>query len=138
MVPMTTLAEQILVIESELSQLETKRKLLLQKLYDLKIAQNAGEQKSKYSTLEKLNIFNDLFAGRRDVYAQGFESRKYMKMGYYPACANADNMTLCKRGIIRCSKCPHRKYALFDFQVIKNHLRVKIRKEGVLLRVCIR
>ena len=119
---MTTLAEQILAIESELQQLENKRKLLLQQLYDLKTAQNVREQKSNYSTLEKLQIFNNLFAGRRDVYARGFESRKYMKMGYYPACANADNPSLCQRGRIRCSKCPHRKYASFDFQVIKNHL----------------
>ena len=51
---MTTLAEQILAIESELQQLENKRKLLLQRLYDLKTAQNAREQKSNYSTLEKL------------------------------------------------------------------------------------
>lgn len=95
---MTTLAEQILAIESELQQLENKRKLLLQQLYDLKTAQNVREQKSNYSTLEKLQIFNNLFAGRRDVYARGFESRKYMKMGYYPACANADNPSLCQRG----------------------------------------
>ncbi len=51
-----------------------------------------------------------------------------MKMGYYPACVNADNPSLCQRGRIRCSKCPNRKFAPFDFQVIKNHLQGQDKK----------
>ena len=49
-------------------------------------------------------------------------------MGYYPACVNADNPSLCQRGRIRCSKCPNRKFAPFDFQVIKNHLQGQDKK----------
>ena len=80
------------------------------------------EVSSSFSILEKLQLFNDLFIGRRDVYARGFQSKKYNKMGYSPACANADNKTLCQRGRIRCLDCPNRVFAQFDLKAIKMHL----------------
>lgn len=43
-------------------------------------------------------------------------------MGYSPACANADNKTLCQRGRIRCLDCPNRVFAQFDLKAIKMHL----------------
>lgn len=43
-------------------------------------------------------------------------------MGYSPACANADNKTLCQRGRIRCSDCPNRVFAQFELKAIKMHL----------------
>ena len=80
------------------------------------------EVSSSFSILEKLQLFNDLFIGRRDVYARGFQSKKYNKMGYSPACVNADNKTLCQRGKIRRSDCPNRVFAQFDLKAIKMHL----------------
>lgn len=117
-----SLTEKIRTIEAELRSIEQRKNRLLQQLYELKAAQSQSEVSSSFSTLEKLQLFNDLFVGRRDVYAKGFQSKKYNKMGYSPACANADNKTLCQRGRIRCSDCPNRAFAQFDLKVIKMHL----------------
>ena len=125
---MTSLTEKIVAIETELRQLEKRRNFLLQSLYDLKAAQSARETKSQFTPLEKLKIFESLFVGRRDVYARGFKSAKYQKMGYSPACANADNSALCRKGQIRCSQCPNRKFADFNLLVIKNHLQGRDQK----------
>lgn len=126
---MTSLTEKIVAIETELRQLEKRRTFLLQSLYDLKAAQSVSETKSQFTPLEKLKIFESLFVGRRDVYARGFKSAKYQKMGYSPACVNADNSALCRKGKIRCSQCPNRKFADFNLQVIKNHLQGRDQKE---------
>ncbi|HJI94482.1 MAG TPA: DEAD/DEAH box helicase [Sutterellaceae bacterium] len=117
-----SLTEKIRTIEAELRSIEQRKNRLLQQLYELKAAQSQSEVSSSFSTLEKLQLFNDLFIGRRDVYARGFLSKKYNKMGYSPACANADNKTLCQRGRIRCLDCPNRVFAQFDLKAIKMHL----------------
>lgn len=117
-----SLTEKIRTIEAELRSIEQRKNCLLQQLYELKAIQSQSEVSSSFSTLEKLQLFNDLFVGRRDVYARGFQSKKYNKMGYSPACANADNKTLCQRGRIRCSDCPNRVLAQFELKAIKMHL----------------
>lgn len=117
-----SLTEKIRTIEAELRSIEQRKNRLLQQLYELKAIQSQSEVSSSFSTLEKLQLFNDLFVGRRDVYARGFQSKKYNKMGYSPACANADNKTLCQRGRIRCSDCPNRVFAQFELKAIKMHL----------------
>lgn len=117
-----SLTEKIRTIEAELRSIEQRKNRLLQQLYELKAAQSQSKVPSSFSTLEKLQLFNDLFVGRRDVYARGFQSKKFNKMGYSPACANADNKTLCQRGRIRCSDCPNRVFAQFDLKTIKMHL----------------
>lgn len=117
-----SLTEKIRIIEAELRSIDQKKKLLLQQLYELKAAQSQSEVPSSFSTLEKLQLFNDLFVGRRDVYARGFQSKKYNKIGYTPACANVDNVALCQRGRIRCSDCPNRVFDQFDLRAIKMHL----------------
>lgn len=125
---MPSLTEKIASVETELRQLEKRRTFLLQSLYDLKAAQSVSETKSQFTSLEKLKIFESLFVGRRDVYAKGFKSAKYQKMGYSPACVNADNPVLCRKGKIRCSQCPNRKFADFNLLVIKNHLQGRDQK----------
>ena len=117
-----SLTEKIRTIEAELRSIDQKKKRLLQQLYELKAAQSQSEVLSSFSTLEKLQLFNDLFVGRRDVYARGFQSKKYNKIGYTPACANADNAALCQRGKFRCSDCSNRLFAQFDLRAIKMHL----------------
>ena len=117
-----SLTEKIRTIEAELRSIEQRKNRLLQQLYELKAIQSQSEVSSSFSTLEKLQLFNDLFVGRRDVYARGFQSKKYNKMGYSPACVNADNKTLCQRGKIRRSDCPNRVFAQFDLKAIKMHL----------------
>ena len=117
-----SLTEKIRAIVAELRSIEQRKKLLLQQLYELKAAESQSEVPSSFSTLEKLQLFNDLFVGRRDVYARGFQSKKYNRIGYTPACANADNSDLCQRGKIRCLDCPNRVFAKLDLKAIKMHL----------------
>lgn len=116
-----SLTEKIRTIETELRSIEQKKKHLLQQLYELKAAESQSEVPSSFSTLEKLQLFNDIFVGRRYVYARGFQSKKYNRIGYTPACANADN-NLCQRGRIRCLDCPNRVFANLDLKAIKMHL----------------
>ena len=128
-----TLTEKIRAIESELRCIEQRKNRLLQQLYELQAAQSALEVPSRFSTLEKLKLFDDLFAGRRDVYAKGFQSKKYGKMAYVPACANSDNTSLCQKGKVRCSNCPNRQFARFDLQAIKKHLQGQDEKGSLFI-----
>ena len=89
-----SLTQKIREIVAQLRSIEQRKKFLLQQLYELKAAESQSEVPSSFSTLEKLQLFNDLFVGRRDVYARGFQSKKYNRIGYTPACANADNSNL--------------------------------------------
>lgn len=70
-----SLTEKIRAIVAELRLIEQRKKLLLQQLYELKAAESQSEVPSSFSTLEKLQLFNDIFVGRRDVYARGFQSK---------------------------------------------------------------
>lgn len=96
-----SLTGRIRAIEAELRSIEQRKNRLLQQLYELKAAESQSEVPSSFSTLEKLQLFNDLFVGRRDVYARGFQSKKYNRIGYTLVCANADNIDLSQRGRIR-------------------------------------
>lgn len=117
-----SLTGRIRAIEAELRSIEQRKNRLLQQLYELRAAESQSEVPSSFSSLEKLQLFNDLFVGRRDVYARGFQSKKYNRIGYTPACANADNSDLCQRGRIRCLDCPNRVFAKLDLKAIKMHL----------------
>ena len=77
----------------------------------------AGSQRavaSSFTTLEKLQLFNNFFVGRRDVYARGLQSKKSSRICYTPAWANADNSNLCQRGRIYCLDCSNRVFAKLD------------------------
>lgn len=109
-----SLTEKIRTIEAELRSIEQRKNRLLQQLYELKAIQSQSEVSSSFSTLEKLQLFNDLFVGRRDVYARGLQSKKSSRICYTPACANADNSNLCQRGRIRCLDCLNRFFVKLD------------------------
>lgn len=92
-----SLTEKIRAIEAELRSIEQRKNRLLQQLYELKVAQSQNEVPSSFSTLEKPQLFNDLFVGRRNVYARCFQSKKYNKMGYsYRIKANLKSKLLDK------------------------------------------
>lgn len=127
------LTEKIRAIVAELQSIEQRKKLLLQRLYELKAAESQSEVTSSFSTLEKLQLFNNFFVARRDVYARGFQSKKSRRICYTPACANADNSNLCQRGKIRSLDCPNRVFAKLDLKAIKMHLKVKTKRADILL-----
>lgn len=59
-----SLTGRIRAIEAELRSIEQRKNRLLQQLYELRAAESQSEVPSSFSTLEKLQLFNDfLLAG---------------------------------------------------------------------------
>ena len=75
------------------------------------------------SSEEKIRIFEEVFKGRRDIYAKRWESNKTGKSGYSPACANEFNQSKCDKPRMKCSECPYRELLPLTESIIKKHLR---------------
>ncbi len=75
------------------------------------------------SSEEKIRIFEEVFKGRKDIYAKRWESNKTGKSGYSPACANEFNQSKCDKPRMKCSECPYRELLPLTESVIKKHLR---------------
>lgn len=72
---------------------------------------------------EKIELFMRMFAGRSDVYAKRFVSKRTGQSGYAPVCGNVWRPGVCEKPKIKCSKCPHRNLLHLTPQVIYRHLR---------------
>mgnify|MGYP005767823821 CR=1 FL=1 len=94
---------------------------LKEKLYGKpkKIIKNIKEISSE----EKIRIFEEVFKGRKDIYAKRWESNKTGKSGYSPACANEFNQSKCDKPRMKCSECPYRELLPLTESIIKKHLR---------------
>ena len=75
------------------------------------------------SSEEKIRIFEEVFKGRKDIYAKRWASNKTGKSGYSPACANELNQSKCDKPRMKCSECPYRELLPLTESVIKKHLR---------------
>ena len=75
------------------------------------------------SSEEKIRIFEEVFKGRKDIYAKRWASNKTGKSGYSPACANEFNQSKCDKPRMKCSECPYRELLPLTESVIKKHLR---------------
>ena len=75
------------------------------------------------SSEEKIRIFEEVFKGRKDIYAKRWESNKTGKSGYSPACANEFNQSKCDKPRMKCSECPYRELLPLTESIIKKHLR---------------
>ena len=74
---------------------------------------------------EKIKLFMELFAGRTDVYARRYESRRTGKSGYTPVCGNEWVRGICEKPKVKCSKCQNRDLLPLTRTVIERHLRGK-------------
>lgn len=92
-----SLTGRIRAIEAELRSIEQRKNRLLQQLYELRAAESQSEVPSSFSTLEKLQLFNDLFVGRRDVYARGFQSKNTTELAIR-RLAPTQTTAICVRG----------------------------------------
>jgi len=125
------LSDEIKNIESQISILDGQKKKLTYELNSIShtalppTPQARAEKRNTvdFSTIEKINLFRNLFRGRKDIYAQRWISRRTGKSGYTPVCKNDRTPTICRKFIIRCSECPHREFAPIDNNVISGHLR---------------
>jgi len=70
---------------------------------------------------EKIELFQQLFLGREDVYPLRWENRKG-KSGYSPACANEWDKVLCGKPRVKCAQCQNRQFLPVTGEVIHDHL----------------
>ena len=75
------------------------------------------------SSLEKVELFRRLFAGRPDVFPVRWESGRSGRSGYSPACFNEWVKGVCGKPKVRCRDCPQQKFIPPDADVIERHLR---------------
>ncbi|MCL1950791.1 MAG: DEAD/DEAH box helicase family protein [Turicibacter sp.] len=68
---------------------------------------------------EKLDLFMDVFHGRRDVYARRYFSKREQKAGYAPVCGNRGDKNLCD---FKCRGCLHRSDAPLAYDAVQKHL----------------
>jgi superfamily II DNA or RNA helicase len=130
------LKNAIAAAEDELSALDARRTVLLEKIRSLRDQQIriglenvGGKLDSKEAGLtnlstqdEKIALFRNLFRGREDVYPRRFESIKTGKKGYLPVCQNEWVTGVCLKPKIRCEQCNHRMFAPVTDDVVRNHL----------------
>lgn len=104
-------------LEKELRQLLSRKKQTVDTL------NNVRPDSDTFSPQKKIELFRNLFRGRKDVFPRRFESRKTGKSGYQPVCANEWKRGLCGKPKIRCSECPYREWVPVSDAVIEKHLR---------------
>lgn len=68
---------------------------------------------------EDVDLFLNVFRGRRDVVAELWKSEKTGKTGYQPICFNEWKPDLCRKP---CRSCPNAKYRSLDDPLIRKHL----------------
>ena len=74
------------------------------------------------SLQEKVELFQSLFKGRKDVFAKRWYSDTTKKSGYQPVCEREWNRVFCDKRKYKCSECPNRKFAPLSYEHIFNHL----------------
>ncbi len=74
------------------------------------------------SLQEKVELFQGLFKGREDVFAQRWYSDTTKKSGYQPVCEREWNREFCDKRKYKCLECPNRKFAPLSYEHIFNHL----------------
>lgn len=74
------------------------------------------------SSQQKIELFNNLFIGRTDVFARRWHSTTTEKSGYQPVCANEWAEGLCDKKKYKCNVCPNRKLMPLSDEDIYNHL----------------
>ena len=75
------------------------------------------------SSLEKVDLFRRLFAGRPDVFPVRWDNRKTGRSGYSPACSNEWAKGICGKPAVKCGECPHQAFIAPSEDVIERHLR---------------
>lgn len=74
------------------------------------------------SLQEKVELFQSLFKGRKDVFAKRWYSDMTKKSGYQPVCEHEWNREFCDKRKYKCAECPNRRFATLSYEYIYNHL----------------
>lgn len=90
-----------------------------------KRAQVVGIVTSASPARDKLELFRNLFTGRKDVYAHGYR-KKDGGIGYTPACANEWKSGICPKAShqrVKCAECGNRVFPELSDAAIIAHFR---------------
>ena len=74
-------------------------------------------------SIEKVEMFRRLFAGRPDVFPVRWENKKTGRSGYSPACSNEWAKGICGKPRVKCGECPHQAFIPPSEDIIEKHLR---------------
>ncbi|PCJ45342.1 MAG: DNA helicase [Gammaproteobacteria bacterium] len=111
------------VIEQRLTEIEAERsQLLLRKKLLLKQATTAQQT---FSPEEKVQLFQNLFKGRADVFASRWQNSQG-RSGYSVACHNEWQPKLCNKPRVKCNECKNRNYKDLNSKTLYDHLAGKL------------
>lgn len=106
----------IAVAETELAELDARRTAVAERLSLLKrrptntraaVTAARVEPRDAWSATTKVELFQSLFRGRDDVYAERWERPAKRTAGYSPSCANEWRPGVCDKPRVRCGACSH-------------------------------
>lgn len=106
---------KLAALELEKKELSEKRETLLQQSSNIQVVT------TELSVNQKVELFQKLFRGRPDIFANRWENTKG-RSGYSVACGNEWVKGICNKPKIKCSECSNRKFKTLDDQIIYDHL----------------
>ena len=77
---------------------------------------------NRLSLQKKVELFQSLFKGREDVFAQRWYSHSTGRSGYQPVCEREWNRDYCDKRKYKCTECPNRQFAPLSYEHVYNHL----------------
>ncbi len=109
-------------IDHKLASLEIEKKALIKKRETL-LQQSSNPQANtiELTVKQKVALFQSLFKGRSDIFANRWENAKG-RNGYSVACDNEWVKGVCNKPKIKCGECSNRKYKTLNDQIIYDHL----------------
>lgn len=126
---------EILRIRRQLADLDAERARLAHELETLEQELNSDSrpsQRPSYTdatvtndspSLEKVELFRRMFAGRPDVFPVRWDNRRTGRSGYSPACSNEWAKGICGKPRVKCGECPHQAFIPPSEDIIEKHLR---------------
>lgn len=133
-----TIIKFIIKIKARIEEIDTERRKLADDLEyiqrELSLFDNAHQIDKPdilatnyiHPSLENVSLFRQLFKGREDVYPKLWVSKDNERHGYSPVCKNEWKKGVCRKPVIKCSKCDGRLFAIVDNSVIQKHLNGEI------------
>jgi len=110
---------------AELDRLRADVAARLTELNRLRVAQAVNphtDREDSLSKASKLKLFQELFIGRRDVFAVRWENAGRGRSGYAPRCANEWRQGVCGKPKVHCGACPNQAFVALDDRELLAHL----------------